>query len=38
MQSIDLKEESKFFYKKFYNYKLSDSEYESFFIEEQGIK
>ncbi len=38
MKSIDLKEESKFFYEKFYNYKLTDSEYESFFKETEGTK
>lgn len=38
MQGMSLNEESKFFYEKFYNYKLIDSEYESFFTEKQGIK
>jgi len=32
MKDIDLKQEAKSFYKKFYNYALSDNEYEDFFF------
>ncbi|MFT7860090.1 MAG: ABC transporter substrate-binding protein [Sulfurimonas sp.] len=38
MKELDLKQQTKYFFKTFYNYNLSDQEYKSFFQREKDIK